>query len=93
MLAGLIAPQVGQMSQKQRRQILRHIETCKTCQDVRRHYMTAAQLLAGIAPIMPPATLQQDVLGRLIGQLPPPATAGSGGSPRRSPPPASRSSA
>jgi RNA polymerase sigma factor (sigma-70 family) len=78
-LAGLVAPKASEMSPRQRRQILRHIETCDTCQQVRRRYVTASQLLAGIAPIIPPASLQQEVLARLIVQLPSPTLAGSGG--------------
>ncbi len=82
-LAGLVAPKAGEMSPRLRRQILRHIKTCDTCQQVRRRYVTASQLLAGIAPILPPASLQQEVLARLIIQLPSPALAGSGGAERQ----------
>lgn len=77
-LAGLVARKTDELSAQQRRQILRHIKTCGACQQVRRRYVTAAQLLSGIAPIMPPAPLQQEILGRLITQLPSPAAAGSG---------------
>ncbi len=76
-LAGLVARKTDELSAQQRRQILRHIKTCETCQQVRRRYVTAAQLLSGIAPILPPATLQQEILSRLITQLPTPAGSGS----------------
>ncbi len=78
-LAGLVEPKTSEISARQRRQILRHIETCDTCQQVRRRYVTASQLLAGIAPILPPVSLQQEVLARLIVQLPSPALTGSAG--------------
>ncbi len=76
-LANLLTATAPEMTPRLRRQILRHIESCDTCQRTRKRYVTASQLLAGLAPIVPPTELQQAVLGKLLAQFPAAPSTGS----------------
>jgi RNA polymerase sigma factor (sigma-70 family) len=62
-----------------RRQIIRHLESCATCQGVRKRYVSAVELLSGLAPILPPALLQDQLRAQLLGRLAAPAPTAANG--------------
>lgn len=58
------------MTPRLRRQVLRHLKECGPCQAVRRRHVSAAELLAALAPVPPSPALQGQVLARLLERLP-----------------------
>lgn len=67
----LSAEMDGELDRATRRRVQQHIAVCPVCQRIRRELLTVSNLLAALAPVLPPPLLRARFLERLA-QLPDP---------------------